>query len=336
MRRNLFGRATMLAIGLAALMICDNVVADLIDPIDVPGKEYSDNPDETAGGAADSLQNIGWNGDGTTNGFAHDYSGSGFEFGIPLQGQQVDATANVTDELFFEMINDEVPFVVSFTGNSNVYYHDNNGAVGVWAMGSTQINSASPPDDVDGLELWGETLADANNFSLYGDPALGLNPAISVYGYYDVGGVSQPYISKSAVQAALLASAGEDDLNLSIVAEDLEDLDVDAMMIYDQEPQDVSWDLGDTIVFSVAPIIVGDSLLFDGGELFVWENGEMIHYLDHGGVIWNKANNVSSLFGVDSENINALEAIVPEPTSAITGMLGVLAIGLFRVAVRKR
>ena len=80
--------------------------------------------DETAGGLADFLQNIAWTGLGGASD-TFDYSGSARPpDNAPIDPDQVDALANNNDFLFDPVRMSLVPFVVSFGGIGDIYFHD--------------------------------------------------------------------------------------------------------------------------------------------------------------------------------------------------------------------
>ena len=302
-------RTSVLAAAVAAVLwstLGAVAVAQVFPVAAVSGKEYSNHQDEDALGGGDFLQNIEWDGVGGAND-AFDYSTSGPP---PLDPDQVDALANVQDLLFHQVRQGQVPFVASFGGIGDIYFHDTVGATGVWANGPTQINSTAPPDDVDGLEVWGPV--DANRYSIIGDSILpnppGGIPAISVY-WYDVNSdTSGEYIEHLEVLAALGISPGDS------VADNI---DIDALMTFDING-DTSWDPGDWIIFSLWP-----NAVHDGGEIWVWQNGGPAQFLVHGGRTWNTPNPVATIFGVGSENINAFEAVlpIPEPSSLMLALI---------------
>jgi hypothetical protein len=306
---------TVLVVVTAVGMLSAPAVAVPIAPSQVPGKEYSNHPDETFNDKANPLSNIAWDGlGGSWNTF--DYSGSNAQF---IENDNVDALANIQDHLFWEVTHDTCEMLVSFEdttglkGNGNIHYQDAGvNVTGVWATPAT-IASPKSPDDVDGLEVWGPEVSpgigdDANMFSLIADPY-----GTAVYYYDSVNHVSFPYITQFQIQCAI----------------DTEELvDLDAMMIYDVDGDD-QFGTGDSIMFSVHETISAGGA-YDGGEIWVWTCGAPAQFLVHGGVVWNTAHTVGADFGVQTEEVNALEA-VPEPPT-----LGLLLIGGGLALMRRR
>lgn len=269
-------------------------------PPQVPGKEFSDNLDRDSLGNLDSLQVIAWDGVGGTAD-ALDYD----ELDIFLVDQQVDALANIADDLFFEVISDSSALLFSTETDPNIYYEKTKNPQGdIWAT-PTEIDSMNPVTDVDGLEVWGLDIpifADADRFSLAGDPLVAGFGKTSVFAFdFDLRGFT-PYIST----AELANAVG--------VPEDL--FDLDGMMTFDLNLDNV-FDEGDWIVFSIAPITAQD---IDGGEIWVLQKGRPIEFLEHGGHLWDTEFDVMGSYNTESENINALEAVsadIPEPSSVL-------------------
>lgn len=277
--------------------------AALPPPSAVPGKEYSDNVDVDQFQANDPLQNLYWDGLGG-NVDAFDYSLSGPP---PQDPDQVDALANHLDYLFNPLLANQVSMVVSLENENFLRNHNPTGSVGIWAT-ANDIRSPGNPVEVDAVELWGGV--DADHYSYIGDPILpnppgGGFPAVSVF-YYD-GVTSSPYILYTQLFNQLTG-----------FGLDVPSIDVDALMVQDVTQVGV-WETGDTIIFSLRP-----TGTLDGGELFVWTNGQPIQYLVHGGRTWDTANPVALIFGSNTENIDALEA-VPEPATAGMLLVGGLA-----------
>lgn len=302
-------------------MFLPNLPLAAQSPTAIPGKEYSENADQDDFANFDHLQNLRWSGFGTTVD-AFDYSNSGSP---PADPDQVDALANGNDYLFQSVFSSQVPFVVSFSGFSDIYYHNVAGNTGVWATRPQVRTTPRLSDDLDALELWGDvntpqdgtTLIhgdDANFFSVKGDFVIpnGIPPAISVYRYDPTNDVSTAYMLHDDIRNAVAT--------LLAVQPDF-DIDVDAMMLDGQQ-----------IIFSLEP---NNFVGLDGGELFTWRIGDAsAQYLFHGGRLWDTSNQVGLLFGVNTENIDAFEGInfapaIPEPSGAAFA-LGVLAFATLR------
>ncbi len=292
-------------------------VAQIVPPSLIPGKEYSNRFDENAFGAIDHLQIISWDGFGNALD-SFDYSGSArAPWDAPIDPDQVDALAHFQDFLFNPVRMNAAPFVVSFGGIRDIYYHDTTGATGIWASGPVHINAASPPDDLDALEVWGpKDQDDADRFSIEVDWA---GPGIAVFKYDAPNHNSLPYIFHAKVDGALGVPAHPQDQPSEFHT------DIDALMVNDVNEIGL-WDKGDSIIFSLWP---NPALGFDGGELWVWDHGAAPQFLVHGGRVWDTANPVGAIFGVGTENINAFEAIIPSP-----GALALLALGA--VGVRRK
>ena len=279
----------------------------------VTGKEYSNMSDETSNGTLDPMQNIAFSGSGGAWD-TFDYSDSlpGSVPGDP-ENFQVDAIANSLDAYFQEVVMDEVPLMLSFASlvpqeaGQIKYQMGQEDTTGTWAT-PQQINFVAPPDDVDGLELWGPENDDANMFSLEGDPG-----NVAVF-RYDGAGNSVPYITSMELVTAMGI---------------YEQIDLDALMVLDMDG-DEFFSSGDSIMFSVKETIsMGGTL--DGGEIWVWNfDMGMAQFLVHGGETWNTAHDVGAHFGVGTEEVNALEA-VPEPAT-----LGLLLIGGLALLRRRR
>ncbi len=319
-------------------------------PLNVPGKEYSDDLDKSgqAGGPLDPEQVIAWDGAlGVADSF--DYSLSRVAFNDD-EDRQVDALANKQDILFGTVINNgsALLFSVDDEGRSaaavppfsspHIFYE----AIGgpplvpppppggpVWASPGVEIDQHGVTD-VDALEVWGPEyeegpdggaviMGDADRYSLYGDPAIPGAARISVWAYNPGLGASTPYITAQQIANAI----DEPDLQTIV--------DLDAMMIFDELGDD-DFGPGDAIMFSIAPVAN-----YDGGEIWVWKFGAPAGFLNHGGHLWNTAFPVMGTFGVDSENINALESVaVPEPGTLILLGLGGLALGGWALQRRRK
>jgi len=320
---------TRLLSTVAACAIAGGAFAQIPAPSAIPGKEYSNHQDEDATGTGDFLQNIWWDGLGVAAD-AWDYSGSGMilpppfppDQPIPEDPDQVDALANEQDFLYRPFIAGQTPMLVSFTGEPNIWSHDLSGNSALWASGPAQINAMSPPDDVDALEIYdrafdqhdGLSGFDANHYSISGDHLPAGTPGVSVFFYDPNAHASSPYIFHNQLLAAV-----------QNLVPGLAIADIDALMV-DDVLGNAIWEIGDSVAFSLRP-----NGLLDGGEIFVWTNGGAVQYLMQGGRIWDTANPVGAIFGVNTEDINALEAIIPAP-----GPIGLFLIAGAGATLRRR
>jgi hypothetical protein len=299
--------------------VCPSPGCVLPPPDRVPGKEYSNHFDRTGfpNHAPDHEQVIAWDGKGGTKD-TFDYSGS--RPSDPIEEREVDALANLEDALFDAVIHDQSFLLFSTDLDPQIYYEAPGccPGFGVWAT-PPQIDQVSP-DDVDGLEVWGEEMVDdANRYSLEYDPFPGTD-RVAVWGYDSGTHTSFPIYKVSDIGTAI-------GLDVSY----WEFLDLDAMMMS-----------GDSIMFSIDPIdldgggITPNANDIDGGEIWVWDGtANPAQFLDHGGHLWDTAFEVQKTYGTASENINALEAAsVPEPTSILLFGLGLA--GLAGYALRRR
>lgn len=272
-----------------------------ISPNSVPGKEYSDFLDRDQNGVLSTEQTLLWRGDGTvTNGF--NYGGR----------EEVNAMANIYDAYFHEVINNSAHLLFSTTGDrpAPILYETPAGGRGIWAT-QPQINSRGV-DDLDGLEVWGpEQIPDGNRYSLLGDNVTdGSGRRVAVFNDISLGGGFR----SPAFYVDELASA------INLDQSRWSEFDVDGLMTF-----------GDEIMFSITPI----SNVFDGGEIWTWKKGDpTAQYLNHGGHLWNTDFDVMGTFGTASENVDALEAVVPEPSS-VMGIIGLVAIGAISTLKRK-
>jgi len=285
---------------------------EIVWPTNVGGKEYSHNLDKDETGAFVPGQVLHWDGvGGVMNRFNY--------------GEEVDALANIKDALFMDVVGDNTNLLFSVSGDGNVYYSgpSSDPKSGVWAT-PAEID-ANGVTDLDGLQIWGSEgavpdppgrFAYSTCYSLVGD-----GTGTSVFWFDLLSSTTAPYISRAEIAAAVGLAESE--------------VDVDAMVIYEQKPNPPSggppwvFEDGDAIIFSLAP-----AGLFDGGEIWVYTKGAgPATFLQHGGYTWNTALDVSGTFGVASENVNALEATSPiaEPTAA-----ALLGFGIALDVLRRR
>ncbi len=323
------------------------VVDGVPSPPEVPGKEYSEDPDRNGNPlhTPNPGQVIAWDGTGGTTNTSNFLTLWNPTSGIAAPDPfQVDALANRKDLLFYEVIEDSVPLVFS-TGlpggprtafDNYIFYERPNHKVllpfpykeiGVWAT-PAEINQVEP-NNVEGLELWApvqdETVPledrvndvllqgpeipvdDANRYSLFGDP-LGCS------------------VFKSNGNCLFLKADIASAITPLFPGLDITDakIDLDGLMTWEND-----------ILFSLKPIdgnndgIITDndpSQDLDGGEIFVWLSTEpSAKFLIHGGHVWDTAFNVKNTVkhwtGLEpgTENIDALEAVAtPEPSTFLS------------------
>jgi hypothetical protein len=295
---------------------------DGVPPVErVPGKEFTDRLDMTYVPTPHAVQptQIGmFDGlGGAQNGLRlSDYAPSFGNF-------NVDAQSQIRDTLFREVVNNRVPLVVSTTfdqmlgGNVALAAERPSGINQSFAT-STQIVShphvGGQLRDIDSVDLWGpEGQSHAAFYSFEDDPA-----NVSVYTLQVLApGFLQPYLTTGQIATAI------GNPNLAPL------IDLDGLMVHDvgtpTNPFDGSFGPGDAVMFSIMPIPNpegGD--FYDGGEIWVWQFGQPAKFLDHGGHLWDTAFNVGAALGVQTENIDALEAVsVPEPAVAALVAVGI-------------
>jgi len=318
-------------------------------PPQVPGKEYSEDPDRNGNPlhTPNPGQVIAWDGTGGTTNTSNFLTLWNPTSGIAAPDPfQVDALANRKDLLFYEVIEDSVPLVFS-TGlpggprtafDNYIFYERPNHKVllpfpykeiGVWAT-PAEINQVEP-NNVEGLELWApvqdETVPledrvndvllqgpeipvdDANRYSLFGDP-LGCSVFKSN---------GDCLFLKANIAGAITPLFPGLDITSAKI-------DLDGLMTWEND-----------ILFSLKPIdgnndgIITDndpSQDLDGGEIFVWRSTESsAKFLIHGGHVWDTVFNVKDTVEFwtglrpGTENIDALEAVAvhtPEPSTFLS------------------
>ncbi len=223
--------------------------------------------------------------------------------------EQIDALASGQDFGFDPLVDDQLPLLVSLGLDLGTAPPAD--PVAVWreepGSGLTDVEyfqtdldaTDADPDrrsmeDLDALDLWGPLYpdADARFYSLWRD----FDFSVLV----DVGGTRMGYVPTTTVHAALLALG----FNGSV-----DEVDVDALMVKDTGPALDAWDIGDELLISIRR-----AANFDGGEIVhIFHNpvGAVLRpprFLRHGGHVWDTAFSVAGAFGVDSENVDALEA----------------------------
>ena len=314
-------------------------------PPQVPGKEYSEDPDRNGNPlhTPNPGQVIAWDGTGGTTNTSNFLTLWNPQSGIPAPASfQVDALANREDLLFYPVIYDRVPLVFS-TGlpggprtdyDNYIFYERPNHKVllpfpykeiGVWAT-PAQINQVEP-NNVEGLELWAPVqdptvpLEDRVNSVLLNGPELPVDDANRYSLLGDPLGCS---VFKSNGDCLFLKADIAAAITPLFPGLDITDakIDLDGLMTWEND-----------ILFSLKPIdgdndaIITDndpSKDLDGGEIFVWRATKPAKFLIHGGHVWDTAFNVKDTVefwtGLKvNENIDALEAVaVPEPSTFLS------------------
>ncbi len=341
-------------------------------PANVFGKEYTDRVDINAKGKAEPLRELEWDGLGIVlDGPRFDK----FPRGTNIAALDVDGLAYQLDFLYMEVVQDRAPLIFALAGDKFYRYRmdtRNGKGSGIWAT-EKQIN-AGGVTRVDDLDLHGGN-GDADRFSLVGDPAgvaiwappsaggrnslqvttrqignaIGLAdkylPMLDVdaFMFWQPIGVKTPAPSSNDTKPI----AGKDKLGLDDFGpEDFEDLDGGPPQEIDAIPPDptLAAELNDRrprLLFSVAPIMDGQNVVLDGGEIWEWDmsnrNVNAARFLTHGGVTWSTTFEVAkAICGKNaancSEDVVALEAVgtsvaaIPEPGTWAM-MLAGLAVG---------
>jgi hypothetical protein len=217
-------------------------------------------------------------------------------------GDQVDAVANRRDGLFGKLIKNQANLLVSVTGDTKdkgywkVWEEDVGGNCRVkWH--EDDFNNPNPPsgdrlEDVDGLQLWRGI---ANKYSEENDHT----------GSSVLNQDGSQYVSLAAIQAAVTHA------NLDTIPGEghytgpADSVDLDAVMVWDHNANK-EWDAGDTIIFSIRNTQPAGN--WDGGEIVVLPNGAPPFYLNHGKHEWHTGFDVRVGLGVDTEDVDAIEA----------------------------
>ena len=332
----------------------------------VPGKEYSHDVDVNTtglGGVPDPERVIAWDGvGGTRDGL--DFSNTRPSF---LQDDEMDAIANRLDELFFDLEQDTSHLVFSVDdfagtvpsvgplatsggntigGAGEVSYERPGGffpssVQGVWAK-DVDINVMPKPNDVDGLEVWGPepgNAADTDRYSLASDFA----SSVSVWADTGV-----PFVSHAAVISAVTGLLGAP-FSTGLEGELPFLIDLDALMVHDETDgiDDIEFaGASDIIVFSIRQIpdlMDPDGFYATGSELFVLDGAGGASFLFHGGHLWDHSYALTDMKWVMDDgqsiqlDVNAIESVtasVPEPSSAMLSIFGL--VGLFGYLWRRR
>ena len=247
--------------------------------------------------------------------------------------EEVDALANYGDAYFTMIMQNTTNLLVSFNGDPGgapdpncVWYETPTGVRALlWTHNTLSNVPPTDPmfDDLDALETYGPgKTGDANRASFMGDPG-----GFSVYDWN--GGAPAGWFPKADVVAAItnLGWSGNPD-----------DVDVDALMTSH-----------DVIIFSIRA-----SGNWDGGELVVMilGNPAVATFLQHGDNTnhgdgtnkWNTAFNIQAAFGVNTEEVDAIEALdelqVTIPSLTNWGLLVLLVLlvisGIIVIRHRRR
>jgi hypothetical protein len=255
------------------------------------------------------------------------------DFAPNFESFHIDAQSQIRDVMYREVVDDRVPLIVSTSfdqmlgGNVALAAERPSGAVQSFATSTQIVNHphiGGQLRDIDSVDLWGrEEQPHAAFYSFRDDPF-----NTSVYTLQVLApGFLQPYLSTGQIAGAI------GNTNLAPL------IDVDGLMVHDvgtaTNPFDGTFGPGDSVMFSIAPIPNpegGD--FYDGGEIWVWNFGAPAQFLKHGGHLWDTAFNVGGTFGVQTENIDALEAVsVPEPAVTALLLVGLTCLSMIR---RKR
>lgn len=318
----------------------------------VPGKEFSQFQDRSALGVATPQQVVGWDGVGGTIDAANFF---GNEPQIPST-MEIDAIGYHNDALFKPLLDDNATLIFSVgngtspTGSGKTVLSSGDvigragdlsyelpvtGGMGIWAT-AAEIDAENPPEDVDGVELWGRQSSgfNTNRYSLVGDANNGsvLTSGVSVY-CDACGSLGNAYIVQDGIRddVASLLGAPED-----FGIESME-IDLDAMIIGDTGDENSIFYTGvDEIIFSIRQIRLpgqADKFYATGSEIFVKRNNRKAEFLFHGGHLWDRDWAMANMkMDTRQLDINALEvAAIPEPTSAaLIGMATLAILGLGR------
>ncbi len=325
----------------------------LVTPCEQSGssgsREYSNDldwHDAEGGGTQEPGRTIIFEGDGQTeNGQC-----IGCSSGISgVSTIEVDALANSRDEGFQGIVAGTGYLIVSLNSGSStdpsvvtepisLFYSGPTSAFaenGVWADHDINLNDDSAAGNLDGVNLYGggDVGSHANKISFAGDDS-----GVSVYNYFEADDNATEYISRNEIFSVVSGLEGLGALSVT-------DIDVDALMVWDTQGSMASWNDGDEILFSLAPV---PGKGFFGNAIVHYTKGVSVEFLTHGGVVWDTTLPVATLFGSGAMDIDALEMafpsnggacdcgpepvlVVPEPCSAsLLFVLGICLAGFSR------
>lgn len=293
------------------LAASSEICAQVSPPPTVLGKEYITEPNTNALGIPTTGQTVGWSG-----------AGPAFDLFV-LSPFELDAIAHMGDAHFEGLIADEAALIVSFrtampggpaidpiigAGVPASYWYKNStpfgGTTGVWAT-APMLNPIAPPMQVSGAEFWGAA-GDTTHWSTFGDA-----------GGVSVTSGAGPYLLTAEIEFAIGATIG---------------IDVDAFFLLDHFGGTDLFHVGDMALMSVKA-----NGQFDGGEIWLLSRtaGGVLSasFFSHGGVTFDTAFDVAGHFGMfpPTQEIDAIEAIVPEPAT-----IGLLVLGASALSVRRR
>ncbi len=295
----------------------------------VPGKDFSDVRDRDAAGVPDPEQVVAWDGSGGVRD-SFDYTGTQ-PAPVGQQPQEVDGLAAGGDALFHAVRDNQAALLFSVETDPNIMFERETGlpasppGFGVWAT-ALDIDAMNPPVDTDGLEVWGgDNNDDSDRYSLAGDPAIAGGGKVAVWSFTPPGGPSAPHTLTTDLAAAMDLQYGGPGVGGPYWSHLVELMDVDAIMTF-----------GPLITFSIRPLDLapfsqpgGPPLpTFDGGEIFEYNAANQpTKFLNHGGHLWDTAFDVRGSFGLNNENVDAIEGVagVPEPGTMMLLLLGMIA-----------
>lgn len=226
---------------------------------------------------------------------------------------------------------------------------------GIWATGTDidltvpSLPASADTVDVDGLQLWGEeppgsgTRADRYSHDM--DFATGTSVWQETGGGV---GPDTPYIAHGTIVAAVTSLLGAIGGPTPFHDIDANQIDLDALMVFDDSDSSEfggPTGAGDRIIFSIKQIahlagtasLDGSAYYATGSELFVMDGTGAAAFLHHGGHYWDLAWASKDMVYTDGGSyveqldVNAIEAasVVPEPSSVVLTLVGLVSLGGF-------